>query len=340
MLNRRTFLGAISTLALPGWLSSSSALNSALSSNKLAEYNANKKLKALVYIPGYLRFGIFAQLTEDFLRILNRDFENIHFIPSDIPTTAQIILSSPSLDYQSKKMILICRSPGGLNRPDFNNWLKSRTAKDIYQAAYLKKGFQPFLLCLGPSKNHQPVNISKNYRSDKILFGSSIANSFRSAIKGIEVHNLPSLLLARRKMESAELLSIEALQPKVAATFKSPGIILIEDGLAAQPQIYQALVKNELWDSITPGQRSEIVEKIAHFGQRLDHEIVQNDLVFQTNLASTSELEKMPDLVSSMRQLEYKFAKNFIEHQAARSNIIPLYEEFQSYRNLPTIKLA
>ncbi len=340
MLNRRTFLGVISTLAVPGWFSSSIVLDSASSRENLAQYNANKKLKALVYIPGYLRFGVFAQLTEDFLQKLNKDFENIHFISSDTSATAQIILSSPSLDYQSKKMILICRSPGGLNRPDFNKWLKSKTAKKIYQEAYHKKGFQPFILSLGPSKNYQPVNISKNYRSDKILFGSSIANSFRSAIKEIEVQNLSSLLVARRKIESAELLSMEALQPKVAATFKSPGIILLEDGLAAQPQIYQALVKNELWDSITLEQRNEIVEKLAHFGQKLDNEIVQNDLAFESNLASTSELEKLPHLVAEMRQLEYIFAKNFIEHQAVRSNIIPLYEEFQSYRSSPSLKLV
>ena len=337
MMKRRTFLGAISTLALPTYLTSGMILNSIESApHSLPQ---NKKVTASVFIPSFLRFGVFALLTKKFLTKLNLEIEDIHFIASNNLNLSQIFLSSPSLDYQLNTMLFICRSPGGLCRPDFKNWLNSSLAKNIYESAYSKKGFKPFILCLGPDKNHQPVTISANYKSDQILFGSSIPNSFRSVIKGIEVQTFPTLHTARKKIESSAILSLEALQPKVAASIKSSEIILLEDGLASQPQVYQALVKNEFWDSINFEYKNKLVEHIEKFGQKLDDEIVLNDSIFKSNLANQKELATVPNLILEMRNLEQKFAANYLEAQSIKSNMVSTYEKFRSYQNSSSIKL-
>lgn len=340
MIKRRTFLGALSALALPSFISARFVLAPIAPVASHFLNRNNKKNTAFVYVPSYLRFGLFAQLTEQFIQNLNSNFADIAFSPSSKISDSQIILSSPSQDHQSKKMLFICRSPGGLNRPDFKNWLNSNRAQEIYQTAYEKKGFKPFLLTLGPATNHQPVNVSSDYKSEKILFGSSVSNSFRSIIKGIELQTYPTLHAARRKLESSDILSLEALQPKVAAALKSSEIILLEDGLASQPQIYQALIKSDLWNATSYSQKNTLVEKIMIFGQQLDKEIIRNDFIFQSNLATHAEIQKLPHRIHDLRNLENKYAGNYLLQQAIQSDIVSDYEEFESYRSKSVFKLG
>lgn len=340
MFKRRAFLTALTGLALPVYFSRRSFLFPAESQAKINSKNLSKKYQSKIFIPRQLQFGSFSQLAEVFVNKLNEEFADIHFAVSDQINQSQIILSSPSMDHHGQQMLFVCRTPGGLNRNDFQNWLNSQTARAIYQSAYAKKDFYPIFLCLGPATNHQPVTTSKDYKSQKILFGSSVANSFRSAMNGFEIQNLATLDVARKRIESAQILSLEALQPRVAATFKSSEVVLFKDGLASQPQIYQALIQNQLWNSLNLQQKDFLVKECEAFGKKMDAEIVQTDFAFKDNIATDIEISKMPEIVLALRESEAQFATHFIRNQVLDSKMTSLYEEFESFRQGSRLPLS
>ncbi len=322
-ISRRSFLTAsVGTIT---------AVSTARFSSWKNPFANREKKKVLIYLIEDFQSGVMSQQGHLLLAELGLVLPQFSFEFTKDPKASHLYVTSTSrLRNSSAEMLFFSRVPGGLERQDYQKWLRSPVAQQILTQKLAPAGQLPVVLGLGSARFHQAVSL---HPESPFVMGTSELNGWRKGIKNLSFVQLTGFKQAQDLLQKGEILSMDSLSPVVAAKFKNEKTALLSDGLRSTAPLYLIFVNQAFWGHLDSRSQDLFHETVHRVSNNLDHVFQREQEKYRHQAVRLEDLSQAPSHLIKLRHLEEKLAQQFLSQVARKASLSSLLDAYQAFRS-------